>query len=84
MRSTEGLHTGSTGSNLIVFVHVHFFGLLINYKESQTTKSITMAVLDYEYLFVSPEKPALLPGSPRTNGYHVLMSDLPQGGNKQR
>ena len=32
---------------------------------------------------VSPVQPALLPGSPRTDGFHVLIIDLPQGRDKQ-
>ena len=34
-------------------------------------------------MFVSPVQPALLPGSPRTNGFHVLIIGLPQGRDKE-
>ena len=30
-------------------------------------------------VFVSPVQPALLPGSPRTDGFHGLIVGLPQG-----
>ena len=33
-------------------------------------------------VFVSPVQPALLPGSPRTDGFHVLIICLPQGRDK--
>ena len=33
-------------------------------------------------VFVSPVQPALLPGSPRTDGFHVLIIGLPQGRDK--
>ena len=34
-------------------------------------------------MFVSPVQPALLPGSPRTYGFHVLIIGLPQGRDKE-
>ena len=33
----------------------------------------------FSRVFVSPVQPALLPGSPRTDGFHVLIIGLPQG-----
>ena len=33
-------------------------------------------------VFVSPVQPSLLPGSPRTDGFHVLIIGLPQGRDK--
>ena len=30
-------------------------------------------------VFASPVQPALLPGSPRIDGFHVLIIGLPQG-----
>ena len=35
-------------------------------------------------VFVSPVQPALIPGSPRTDSFHVLISGLPQGGEQGR
>ena len=34
-------------------------------------------------LSVSPVQPALLPGSPRTDGFHILIIGLPQGRDKE-
>ena len=34
-------------------------------------------------VFVSPVQPALLPDSPRTDGFRVLIIGLPQGINKE-
>ena len=34
-------------------------------------------------VFVSPVQPALLPGSPRTDGFHILIIGLPQGKDKE-
>ena len=36
-----------------------------------------------ELLFVSPVQPALLPGSPRIDGFHVLIIGLPQYRDKE-
>ena len=40
---------------------------------SETTESSRVP------MFVSPVQPALLPGSPHTDGFHVLIIGLPQG-----
>ena len=34
-------------------------------------------------MFVNPEQPTLLPGSPRIDGFHVLTIGLPQSGDKE-
>ena len=34
-------------------------------------------------VFVSPVQPVLLPGSPRTDGFHVLIIGVPQGRDKE-
>ena len=34
-------------------------------------------------VFVNPVQPALLPGSPRTDGFHVLIVGLTQGRDKE-
>ena len=34
-------------------------------------------------MLVSPVQPTLLPGSPRTDGFYVLIIDLPQGRDKE-
>ena len=35
-------------------------------------------------MFVSPVQPALLPGNPRTDGFHVLIIGLPQSRDKEK
>ena len=38
----------------------------------------------YVYIVRKPRATCLLPGSPRTDGFHVLMIGLPQGGEQSR